>query len=293
MTAESYNYFDNLSRCKARLHDNVWLGNGLQLAAWSNRNDRVYQHSDHHTISLYVAHGYQTFHRTLHGWENGGGPDKACLMPEGCDSEWDIRGDLAFVHLYCRNSHLRAVAERVWDKSASGLQLDEKIFFEDGGISRLYRHFLLDCNWRQPANQLQLSSAATLLLTHIVRHYSTVQWRLPRVTGGLSPAALRRTTEWIEANLAQGLSLRDLAEVAGLSEFHFARMFRHSVKMAPHQYVMQRRMARAEQLLAGGDLSLTDIALCCGFSSSSHFSNRVKATYGCTPGQLRAARQGK
>lgn len=292
MAAQSYEYFDTLSHCKARLHDSVWLDGALQLAAWSNRDDRVIQKSDHHTLSLYTDDGYQTFHRTRSGWRNGGGPDKFCLMPEGHESEWDIRGDLAFVHLYCRDSHLRTIAERIWDKSPLSLNLDEKIFVEDHGISQLYRHFLINCNWQQPANQLQLSSAATLLMTHTVQHYSSVRWRLPGVTGGLAPVVLRRIYEWVEEHLADPLTLVELAAVAGLSEFHFARMFRHSVNMAPHQYVMQRRMVRAEALVANSPLSLTEIALCCGFSSSSHFSNRFKAALGCTPGQLRAARQG-
>jgi len=61
------------------------------------------------------------------------------------------------------------------------------------------------------------------------------------------------------------------------------------MKMAPHQYVMQRRMARAQELVRHTALPLTDIALACGFSSASHFSNRFKSALGMTPSQLRAA----
>jgi len=60
--------------------------------------------------------------------------------------------------------------------------------------------------------------------------------------------------------------------------------------MAPHQYVMQRRMDKARRLVTSTQLPLTEIALACGFSSASHFSNRFRSVMGMTPSQLRAAR---
>lgn len=110
------------------------------------------------------------------------------------------------------------------------------------------------------------------------------------VTGGLAPATLRNVLAYIEAHLAYPITLSDLAGEAALSEFHFARMFRQSMNMAPHQYVMQRRMALAQQLVCYSSRSLSDIAMACGFSSASHFSNRFKQVTGKTPTQLRAAK---
>ncbi|MNE61468.1 HTH-type transcriptional activator RhaS [compost metagenome] len=81
--------------------------------------------------------------------------------------------------------------------------------------------------------------------------------------------------------------LVDLAAHAELSEFHFARMFKHSTGQAPHQYVMQVRLQQAEKLLRNTLMPLTQIALDCGFSSASHFSHRFKAFYGHTPIWLR------
>ena len=97
--------------------------------------------------------------------------------------------------------------------------------------------------------------------------------------------------EWI-AESHSSVALTELAQQAGLSEFHFARMFRQSLNMAPHQYVMQQRMAKAQNLICHSALPLTEIALACGFSSPSHFSHRVKAATGLTPSQLRAAQRG-
>ena len=57
---------------------------------------------------------------------------------------------------------------------------------------------LLGCDWQQKANQLTLSTASTLLLTHLLQNYSNVQWKLPVVTGGLSPFVLRNVLAFIE-----------------------------------------------------------------------------------------------
>lgn len=182
--AEMYGAFENLRRHKAVLHNAVALNSGIQLAAWSNKRDTITQYCDHHTLSLYVADGYESYHKTSAGWKNGGGPDRFCLMPKESESSWDIRDDLSFVHLYCTDAHLREVGEKIWDKSPYGFTLDENLFGDDAKITALYRHFILGCDWGQKANQLTLSSASTLLLTHLVQHYSNVQWRLPTVTGG-------------------------------------------------------------------------------------------------------------
>lgn len=288
---QPYDAFENLRKHNARLNDSVQLGSGIQLAAWSNQNDRVTQCSDHHTLSLYINNGYETYQKTSSGWKNGGGPDRFCLMPQHSETTWDIRNDFSFVHLYCTDAHLRNIAEQIWDRSPASLQMDEKIFAEDPRITQLYRHFLLSSNWQQSANHMTLSTASTLLLTHLVQNFSSVQWRLPAVRGGLAPVVLRNIQAYIEQHLGEPLTLGELSLEAGLSEFHFARMFKQSTQMAPHQYVMQRRMARAETLVRHSTVSLTDIAMACGFSSASHFSHRFKATLGITPSQLRTTRE--
>ncbi|MCL2898661.1 helix-turn-helix domain-containing protein [Brenneria tiliae] len=283
-----YKVFDTLQQHKTELRDTVELGSGVRLASWFNRHDRVtVENSDHHTLSLYVADGYESYHKTPDGWHNGGGPDRFCLMPKQSVSVWDIRGDLSFAHLYCDDGHFRQLAEQTWDRSPASIRTEERIFGEDTQISLLYRQFLLNNDWSVPANQLVLSSAATLLMIHVLRRYTQLRWALPEVRGGLAPAVLRRVKEWIEIRIGAPLTLSELAAEAGLSEFHFARMFRQSEGMAPHQYVLQRRLAKADEMLRCGTLSITDIALACGFSSASHLSHRFKRAFGITPSALR------
>ncbi|KAG6337299.1 hypothetical protein ID866_1806 [Astraeus odoratus] len=236
----AYDTFETLRQQNAVLRETVALNSGIQLAAWYNKHDTITVKSNHHTLSLYVADGYESYQKTPGGWKNGGGPDRFCLMPKESESTWDIRDDLSFVHLYCTDEHLRDVGEKIWDKRPLSLTLDERIFGSDPKITALYRQFLLGCDWQQQANQLTLSTASTLLLTHLLQNYANVQWKLPVVTGGLSPFVLRNVLAFIEENLGQPLTLADLAAQAALSEYHFARMFRQSTGLAPH-HIPRRR----------------------------------------------------
>ncbi|MEO8039130.1 MAG: AraC family transcriptional regulator, partial [Betaproteobacteria bacterium] len=101
--------------------------------------------------------------------------------------------------------------------------------------------------------------------------------------GGLPPGALRRVRETMESRLTDKLRLRELAAVAGVSEYHFARAFKQSVGHPPHQYLMMRRIAVAAELVKATDRALIDISLETGFSDQSHFSRMFARITGETP----------
>lgn len=104
----------------------------------------------------------------------------------------------------------------------------------------------------------------------------------------LAPARLRRVVDFIEANLAQPLTLELLAHVAGLSVFHFARVFRQATGISPYRYVSERRLLLAQRLLMAQDLPVHDIALACGFPRHANFSAAFTRARGLSPTRYRA-----
>ena len=109
----------------------------------------------------------------------------------------------------------------------------------------------------------------------------------PRIRGGLPPRAMRRVREYVEAHLEETISIQALADTAGLSMYHFARAFKQSEGITPHDYLVQCRVRRAQELLAGTDLPLSEIALAAGFSDQSHCARRFREQMGVTPSDYR------
>lgn len=107
--------------------------------------------------------------------------------------------------------------------------------------------------------------------------------------GKLSALSLSRVIEYINDQLSASHSLEELAATAGLSPFHFARLFKSTVGLSPHQYLTHLRIYRSQLLLARGTLPITSIALELGFDSSSHFAATFRQVTGATPSSFRAA----
>lgn len=111
----------------------------------------------------------------------------------------------------------------------------------------------------------------------------------PRVTA----AALARVQAHVEAHLQRAITLDELAEVAGMSRFHFVRVFDAAMGATPHQWVLERRIEQAKRMLwAPGAPAILEVALACGFGSASHFSAQFKKHTGKTPLAWQKSRPG-
>jgi AraC family transcriptional regulator len=100
---------------------------------------------------------------------------------------------------------------------------------------------------------------------------------------GLSKWRLKRATEYITANLADPISLADIAAATGLSRMHFAAQFRVATGLRPHEYLLQRRIERAQALLLTSRLPLVEIAFEVGFKTQAHFTTVFARVVGETP----------
>src|SRR5215471_5790913 len=134
---------------------------------------------------------------------------------------------------------------------------------------------------------LAAESLANVLVVHLIRHVLAPR-RPERGRDGVLPRGrLRAVVEYIEEHLDAGLTLEQMAAVARLSVYHFARQFKAATGLAPHQYVIARRVERAKVLLQGSDLSLAEVAALAGFSGQSVFCHHFKRLVGLTPRQFR------
>ena len=134
-----------------------------------------------------------------------------------------------------------------------------------------------------PAGSIYAESLVNTLVAHLLRHYSPAGERFQHYLGGLPKHKLRRVTEFIEENLERDLTLTEIAEIAELSPFHFARSFKQATGSTPIQFLMQRRVDLAKRLLAESEAPIAEIGFRAGFKNQSHFTTLFRKITAMTP----------
>ena len=138
--------------------------------------------------------------------------------------------------------------------------------------------------------ELYAESLANVLALHLLRHHSSLGRSSTRESereGGFSKRVLGRVTDYINDNLSRKLTLTEIAEVANLSTYHFARSFKAATGLSPHQYVIHKRVERAKTLLTETDLAIAGVAEAVGFANQSHLAFHVRRLLGVSPKTLR------
>lgn len=133
------------------------------------------------------------------------------------------------------------------------------------------------------SGRLYGESLGTALAARLVQNYAVSKPSLKVKDNGLPQSQLERVIDYIKANLTQDLSILDVATLTSMSESHFSRSFKQSVGITPYQYLMQQRVERAKQLLKQQVISISDIALDCGFANQTHLTKVFRRMTGMTP----------
>lgn len=286
-----YTVFEQLRREDVPLRQSAQLGEGIAAVLWERGRTVTtsfttrYADPTHHTFSLYLEGG-EGIRRSLgRSVRTSEGAGSLCLMPSDVTSTWDISGPVRLFHLYVPRAAIDRVVAQTLATDPAAVSVRDETYFRDPYIESVIRHAMLPLDWTAPADLLAISHASQMLIAYVTSRYTNRHPRGLVARGGLSPAVRRRVLEFIEAHLDEPFVLGDLAKAAGLSAYHFARMFKRATGESPHAYVLRRRIERAKTLIAGGS-PLAEVALGCGFSGQSHFTARFRAVTGLTPGQF-------
>lgn len=140
-----------------------------------------------------------------------------------------------------------------------------------------------------PSGRLYGDALARALAAHLLGKFAAAAPPAHRPSAVLPAYILRRVTEYINDNLAEDLTLAELADVAGMNPHSFSRAFKHTTGIPPHRYVMNSRIEMAKRLLADESLPLVEVGLSVGFQNQSHFTTLFHKLTGVTP---RAFREG-
>jgi AraC family transcriptional regulator len=137
---------------------------------------------------------------------------------------------------------------------------------------------------RSAENAARLAVMASLVETLVPSVPAT---RKKRDVAALPKWRLMQVLRYIETHIGEPITLANLAATAGLSRMYFAKQFRTTTGMRPHDFVLRKRIERSQQLLAATPDALVDIALSVGFQTQAHFTTVFKKVVGSTPYQWR------
>lgn len=203
--------------------------------------------------------------------------ERACVISNQNEMHEGIEGELSYICIIIPPEFLgdnHVVFESVFYDESAWKYVDE--------IYRLYEDF-------SSVNALGIKAQTYLLLKHLIENHSVeslddtiYQKRLKKLS------ALNKVISFINANYAENITTKSLAELIHMSEGHFCNVFKSATGVSANEYMMNVRIKKAKRLLLYSDMNITEISNACGFNDPNYFTRAFKKHIGKTPKQFRS-----
>lgn len=208
------------------------------------------------------AHRKFVFHR-----------DEIVVTPAGIKSGWRWHQKSKVIVITLEPKKFGDFALRELGIQLSSTQLLDQPQFLDQDITQAASILKDTMTQKEIGSELMYESLARVFLVKLIQKYGLKKSDQIKFQKGFSSEQYKRVLDFIRDNLDSSLKLSDLARVAGLSDYHFSRLFKKTLGRSPMQYVLIYRIEQAKKFLAETDLPLSDIAQRCGFFDQAHMSN--------------------
>lgn len=251
------------------------VGGTLSAALWQHSpKTRRFEGHECHILALSLR-GDAHLEQIANGrsvWR-GAAPGSIVLLRSAEYSDWLLDGSFEMLHVYLDSS-------RIPDGFGSAI-LDRP--FRDPVLTQLGQAAAMALRDTDGENRYVAPLLETMQQCLIDRYFT--QDRTPDFShcGGLVGFAQRKVEGYIQDHLSSDIAVDQLANLIGLSTGHFTRAFRSSYGVSPHQFIIEKRIARATAMLRQSSMSITEIAQATGFSSASHFGAQFRKRLGISP----------
>ncbi len=246
----------------------------------------------YHVLVVNLGHPFDA-KESLRGQEGYMGSGDIVILPAGAPREWHLerRGEVRHLHLYLDPALVRDVAAGA-ELDPDKAELVEALGVRDPQIEHAAMCLLLELRDGDLGGRIYAESLASVLAVSLLRRHSSLGRSSARKleherAGGLPEASLRTALDYVGDNLAEDLTLAEIAREVHMSPYHFSRMFKLSTGLSPHQYVMRQRIERAKALLMNTNLPVSVVAREVGFASPSHFAQQFRRLVGVSPRSFR------
>ncbi|NMG09642.1 AraC family transcriptional regulator [Brasilonema sp. UFV-L1] len=177
---------------------------------------------------------------------------------------------------------LNQMAEEIGGLDANKVELLSTVSAHDPQIEAIARLFQTEFDNGGIGGQLYVESLTQVFIIHLLRQYCAFAPKKLH-DEGLPDNRLQQVLDYIHNYLDRPLHLAELAEISGISQYHFCRLFKQSMGIAPYQYVLQQRMEKAKELLQQRKYAIAEIALLVGCTDQSRFTRHFRKYVGVTP----------
>ncbi|KIP14151.1 helix-turn-helix domain protein [Burkholderia sp. MSHR3999] len=258
-----------------------WQGFGAALLGIRAGTHRI-PAADYHRVGVHVgapvrAHcvcdGSRSARIQAHG--------DADVIPAGLPGQWTDDGDCRILRISISDAFARATFDQL-ELKPSQAQIRRRMQVRDPRLQHIAWALSAELEADDASDPLYAESLCTALVARLVDAAPAFRDR----RRALAPKAAARVIDYIEGNLERRLTLSELAALVAISVPHFKVLFRETLGMPVHQYVVQRRVERAKALLLEGRLSISQVALEAGFAHPSHMANWMNRLLGATPREI-------
>lgn len=269
-----------LSRGNVRIHRSVYQA----------PPDRVTSSGiPEHRISLHISN-QDHLERRLDGGKlrcASTYPGQLNFVPAYQNLETLWLNEVELLSLYLPPTLLERTAVESCDRLPRNIELIDRFAIQDPMLEQLFHALYAELQHGKASDRLYIESLQTVLAGHLLRHHCSSTMTTKPAKGGLSKTKLGQVIDYIKSNISRNISLTELANIAMVSPSHFGKLFKQTMGVAPHQYVLQCRIERAKFLLVNSKLSLVEISQDLGFCNQSHFTNAFRRYTQLTPQQYR------
>lgn len=207
------------------------------------------------------------------------------IIPEGHEGRWDIAGPIGVSHVFLSPERLADCAMQI--AGGQPVELLARVGFEDPAAARIMELLGRDAALADASARLFVEQATDLLVTQLLRGHSSFSALQAPERRGLADWQVRKVTGYMRDHLDEPIGLDVLADLVGLSRFHFCTAFRLATGSTPHNWLVGLRIERARQLLTQPELPITSIALAVGYETPSSFTASFRKLTGVTPTAFR------
>jgi AraC family transcriptional regulator len=214
-------------------------------------------------------------------------PGAVSLLTRAEPSHWFWSETIDVTHVYVSQELVVEVASEVMERPIAEVTLADVLRLEDPAITFALQAIAAEAQAQGLGGPLYVETMARCMIVHLLRKFASIKPERGCPGGRLNLLQRRRIDEFIDARLDEAIDLKSLADLANLTPCNFARQFKRATGKAPHAYVIERRLERAQRLLTLTSLPIKEISASCGFADQAHLTRLFLRSRERTPAAFR------